>query len=177
MDEENMGSATEQQEDNSLETFKQKFEDQRKRAEKAEAEAKEIREALNSIVQEEQEQVEKQLPTQENGFSFDRLADNLAILKPLEQDEVEELRTQAKELGVDPIKFAQSPAWKAQLEKLKVKRETENDTPEPSHRTAIFEGKTFADIIHDPKASDDSKQKAFEAQRNALLKRGSNQNM
>lgn len=174
MDEEKGNLDAEDQEE-TLESLKQKFEDQRKRAEKAEAEAKEYKGALETLAQEEPEP--EKLPTQEKGFGFDDLADNLAVLKPLEQEEIEELRSQAKDLGVDPIKFAQSKAWQAHLDALRVNKKAENDTPEPSNRTAVFQGKTFTDIVHSKDSSQGDKQAAFEAQRDALLKRGANQNI
>ena len=179
MDEEKGNLDAEDQEE-SLESLKQKFEDQRKRAEKAEAEAKEYKGTLETLAQEINQNPEpepEQLPTQEKGIGFDDLADNLAVLKPLEQEEVEELRSQARELGVDPIKFAQSKAWKAHLDALRVNKKAEDNTPVPSNRTAIFDGKSFEDIVHSKDASDDDKQRAFEAQRDALLNRGVNQNI
>ena len=115
------------------------------------------------------------LPTQEAPIRFDTLADNLSVLRQLEDEEVTELQSQAKELGVDPVKFAKSPAWKAHLESLRTKKKNESRTPEPSYRTAVFEGKTFGEVVGDDKSSDDQKQRAFEAQRDALLKRGRNQ--
>jgi len=147
----------------------QKFLDQQKRAEKAETEAKELKEQLEAL---ETPELKEEEPTQ-----FDKLADDLAVLNPLSTEEVEELRTQAKTLGVDPIVLAQSNAWKAQLDSLRVNIKAEEDTPPSSHRTAVYEGKSFADVVHDKEASGDTRQKAFEAQRDSLLKRGTNQNI
>jgi uncharacterized coiled-coil protein SlyX len=176
MDEENGSPAPEEQEE-SLEELRQKFADQQKRAEKAEAEAKELRGTLESVVNQVAPEEPEQLPTQEKGIGFDDLADNLAVLKPLEQDEVEELRSQAKELDVDPIKFAQSKAWKAHLETLRVNKKAEDDTPEPSNRTAIFDGKTFAEVVNSEETSQADRQAAFEAQRDTVLKSRANQNI
>jgi hypothetical protein len=163
MDEENGNFDAENQGNDS----EQKFKDQQKRAELAEAEAKALKEQLEALTK--QPDLPEKVTT-----TFDDLADNLAVLKPLENDEVEELRKQAKELGVDPIKFAQSPAWKAQLEVIKANRKAEDSTPSPSFRTAVFEGKSFEQIIKDENSSPETRQAAFIAQRDALLKRGVN---
>lgn len=170
MEPEEQVPATEQQPEDT------RFLDQQKRAEKAEAEAKEYKDQLESIAQQMQEEPKLE-EKQEEPNQFDTLADNLSVLKPLETDEVEELRTQSKNLGVDPIKFAQSPAWKTQLESLRANKQAEDKTLAPSNRVAVFEGKTFADVVNDGGSTPDTKQAAFESQRDALLNRGRNQIM
>lgn len=169
MDEENGTPAPVEQDD-----FKQKFEDQQRRAEKAENELKEIKDALEAAASQE-EQTQEPLTAQGNPVQFDSLAENLSVLRNLDDDEVAELQTEAKSLGVDPVKFAKSSAWKAQLETLRANKQEEQQTPEPSHRTAVYEGKTFADVVHEKDATPQQRQAAFEAQRDAILKRGRNQ--
>lgn len=171
MDEENGVPAPEEQEKD----FEAIADDQRKRAEKAEAELKDIKAALEQPTEEEPEPTPAPLPSQEQGIQFDSLAENLSVLRNLDDAEVDELQTEAKALGVDPVKFAKSSAWKAHLDALRVKSKAEATTPEPSHRTAVYEGKSFAEVV----AGDnhDEKQAAFIAQRDALLKRGDNQMM
>ena len=154
-----------------------RFEDQKKRAEKAEAEAKELREQLEALTPKEEPKEEPKpepLTAQEKPIRFDDLADNLSVLRNLDDDEVAELQTEAKTLGVEPVKFAKSSAWQAHLEKLRANKQAESKSPEPSNRTAVFEGKTFAEVISDDKASSQSKQAAFIAQRDAILKKGKN---
>lgn len=168
MDEENGNLDAENQDQDQAPD--QRFLDQQKRAEKAEAEAKALREQLES-------QKTPDLPKRDVASDFDALADNLSVLKPLDNDEVEELRTQAKDLGVDPIKFAQSKAWKAHLDSLRATKKAEDNTPNPSFRTAVFEGKSFNEVISDPNASQETRQKAFEAQRDAVLGKGTNHNI
>ena len=104
---------------------------------------------------------------------FDSLVDNLSAVQGLEKDEITELRTRAKELGADPFTFAKSPVWQTHLDHLRATKKAESKTPAPSHRTAVFEGKTFAEVV----SGDDTaaKQAAFIAQRDALLNRGRNQ--
>ena len=114
------------------------------------------------------------LPKQDDSNQFDSLVDNLSVLKNLDEDEINELRTEAKGLGVDPIKFARSKAFKAHLETFRVNKQAEAKTPAPSHRTAVFEGKTFAEVVTG-ESSPEAKKAAFIAQRDALLNRGRNQ--
>lgn len=133
------------------------------------ARRKNLEEQLATLTQREKQVLpEKEVPTQ-----FDSLVDNLSVLKNLDDDEVTELKTRATELGADPILFAKSPVWKTHLDHLRVSKSAELKTPSPSHRTAVYEGKTFADIV----AGDDdkAKQQAFIAQRDAILGRGRNQ--
>lgn len=152
----------------------QRFLDQKKRAEKAEAEAKALREQLEALKPKAEPKPEP-LTAQEEPIRFETLADNLSVLRNLDDDEITELQTEAKTLGVDPVKFAKSSAWKAHLDSLRVNKKSESKTPEPSNRTAVFEGKTFAEVVKDKDASPEAKQAAFIAQRDALLNRGRNQ--
>jgi hypothetical protein len=165
MDEDQLALAAAEQE--------QRFRDQQKRAEKAEAEATALKEQLEALSRKEEKPV---LPAQEQKIEFDSLADNLSVLRNLEDDEVNELRSQAKDMGIDPIKFAKSKAWQAHLNVLRTDKKTQNSTPEPSHRTAVFEGKTYAEVVQGD-TSPEAKQSAFAAQRDALLNRGRNQSI
>lgn len=119
----------------------------------------------------------QELPAQEVPKPrFDHLADQLSVLRKLDDDEVAELQTRAKELNVDPVTFAKSPVWSAHLNALRANRKAENNTPEPSSRVAVYEGKTFAEVATSD-ATPAEKQAAFIAQRDAILKRGRNQLM
>ena len=122
--------------------------------------------ALNS-------QKEKQdLIPQEN--QFDSIADNLSVLRNLDDSEVTELRVRAKELNIDPAIFAKSPTWKSHIDTMRANRQSDQKTPAPSNRTAVYEGKTFANIVSG-EDSPEVKQAAFIAQRDSLLNRGRNQ--
>lgn len=161
MDEDQLALAAAEQE--------QRFRDQQKRAELAEAEAKALKEQVAALSKEEK----PKLPAEQR-IEFDSLADNLSVLRNLEDDEVNELRTQAKDIGVDPIKFAKTKSWQAHLNEIRAQKKTDTNTLPPSHRTAVFEGKTYAEVVQSD-ASPEAKQAAFAAQRDALLNRGRNQ--
>jgi hypothetical protein len=92
----------------------------------------------------------------------------------LDDEEVNELRTRANELKVDPASFAKSATWKSHLDLMRINKQSEQKTPAPSHRTAVYEGKTFADVVSG-EDSPEVKQAAFIAQRDSLLSRGRNQ--
>lgn len=134
------------------------------------AKRKALEEKLASL----QPKEEPALPTQENPKQFDTLVENLSALRNLDDEEVTELKSRASELGVEPVRFAKSPLWKTHLESLRANKSAELKTPAPSHRTAVFEGKTFAEVVASD-ASPETKKAAFEAQRDALLRRGRNQ--
>jgi hypothetical protein len=136
------------------------------------ARRKELEEKLASIQPKEEK---PELEAQEKPLQFDTLADNLSVLRHLDDDEVTELRTQSKDLGIDPVKFAKSPAWKAHLDTLRTNKKAEETTPEPSRRTAVFNGKTYAEVLKDDSASAEDRQKAYEAHLNSKLKRGRNE--
>lgn len=166
MDDQTGAPAPEQQE------FEQKFHDQQKRAENAEAKARALEEQLAQL---QAQAPEPELPPQDNTDQFETLADHVGVLRGLNDDEVTELQTQAKDLGVDTIKFAKSPMWKAHLDTLRATKQAEAGTPDPSPRAAVYEGKTFADVVSDETTSAVTRQAAFEAQRDSILKRGRNQ--
>jgi len=161
MDEDQLALAAAEQE--------QRFRDQQKRAELAEAEAKALKEQVAALSKEEK----PELPAEQR-IEFDSLADNLSVLRNLEDDEVNALRTEAKDMGIDPIKFAKTKSWQAHLNEIRAQKKTDTNTLPPSHRTAVFEGKTYADVVQSD-ASPETKQAAFTAQRDALLNRGRNQ--
>lgn len=135
------------------------------------AKRKALEEQLAAIPQQE-DKSKKPLKAREP--QFDSLADNLTVLRRLEDDEIAELRSQAKELAVDPITFAKTKAWQSHLESMRASRSSEEKTPEPSHRTAVYEGKTFAEVVSSDIGAE-AKKAAFIAQRDAILNRGRNQ--
>jgi hypothetical protein len=138
------------------------------------AKRKALEEQLAAQTPKEEEKSKRPLKAREP--QFDSIADNLSVLRRLEDDEIAELRSQAKELSVDPIAFAKTKAWQSHLENIRQSRSAEDKTPEPSHRTAIYEGKTFAEVVSG-EDSPETKKAAFLAQRDAILNRGRNQMM
>lgn len=100
--------------------------------------------------------------------------DNIDAISSLAPDERAELRQTAKELNVDPIKFIKSKAGQAQLEKIRVEKKSQGATPTPSNQVPVFNGKPVADILRDPKASKEDKQRAYESRLRGL---GSNQSI
>lgn len=95
--------------------------------------------------------------------SSDWLFDNIDAISSLLPDERTELRQTAKDLNVDPIKFIKSKAGQAQLEAMRAKKKAEGNTPTPSNQVPVFNGRPIKDILTDPKATPDEKQKAYEA--------------
>ena len=136
------------------------------------AKRKALEEQLAALSTPKEDKSKKPLKAREP--EFDSLADNLTVLRRLEDDEIAELRSQAKDLSVDPIALAKTKAWQSHLENIRATRKSEDKTPEPSHRTAVYEGKTFAEVVSG-EDSPEAKKAAFIAQRDAILNRGRNQ--
>jgi hypothetical protein len=146
--------------------FREKFE--REASEKA-ALAKELAELKSK---------NSQLPTEANpetpkpaGFDQDSFLDNLEVIRDLASDELAEVRSEAKNLGVDPIKYVKSKAGQAHLKELRSTKKNQDSTPNPSNRVPQFNGKPATAALTDEKASPADKQKAFEA---LIRGRGSN---
>jgi hypothetical protein len=171
MDNENGDAPAEKTEQDSSEEvarIQAAFADQQKRAEKAEAELKELKKLTINSKSEGDEQkpdankrldeFERDMQLRDQGYSTEEVRYLKTVLrgsgKPLE------------EILGDPFVTA---AIKAKREEARAIA----NTVEPSFRTpsALYEGKTYAEVVtsHDSKPTD--KQSAFEAQRDAILGR------
>jgi hypothetical protein len=104
------------------------------------------------------------------GLDQDALLDNLEVFRALETDEIAELRSEAKALEIDPVKYIKSKAGQAHLKELRSSKKTQESTPAPSNRIPQFNGKPATAAFTDEKASPAEKQKAFEA----MMKKGVN---
>jgi hypothetical protein len=104
------------------------------------------------------------------GLDQDAFLDNLEVFKALESDEITELRSEAKALGVDPVTYIKSKGGQAQLKELRNSKKTQDSTPSPSNRIPQFNGKPVTATLTDEKATPADKQKAFES----MLRKGSN---
>lgn len=93
---------------------------------------------------------------------FDTLATFVEATRDLQPAELNELRSEAKELGIDPMKFIASKSGKAHLEKIRATAKSTGATPSPSNKVRTFNGKPVDDVFKDPSASPVDKQKAFE---------------
>lgn len=105
--------------------------------------------------------------------AFDAIADNIALLRNLDDEELGELRTEAKALGVSPESYAKSKAWSAQLSALRQEKQSRQVTVSSGDRPVLYEGKTWDDIVTDTNASAAQKQAAFDALRQARQTRRS----
>lgn len=98
----------------------------------------------------------------EKPLDFDTIADSLNVLRELSKDEFEELRSEAKTLGIDPAKYVKSKAGQAHLNEYRTVQKSKSASPAPSARIPVFNGKPVTQIFTDPKASPQEKQAAFE---------------
>lgn len=93
----------------------------------------------------------------------DWLFDNIDAISSLTPEERTELRTTAKELNVEPVKFIKSKAGQAQLEKIRAEKKSTNATPSPSNAVPTFKGKPIKDVLTDSNATPAEKQEAYES--------------
>lgn len=133
--------------------------------EKAKKESEE-KAALQARIKEFEEKANSQkLETTEKVQSpadFDTLADNLAVLRNLSDDEVNELRTEAKNLKIDPVQYIKSKGGQAHLNEYRRVATSKESTPAPSGRIPVFNGKPVNQIFTSD-ASKAEKQAAWEA--------------
>lgn len=102
---------------------------------------------------------------------FSTMKEIALVTKELDSDELEELELQAKEVGVDPVKFARTPVWKSHLKGFRSEKQKSQSTPSPSSRTGSRAARNFSKTVSNDKASSEEKQRAFEAKRDEVLGR------
>ncbi len=144
------------------------FADQQRRAEKAEAELKELKQLAITNKSEGDEQkpdpnkrldeFERDMQLRDQGYSTEEVRYLKTVLRGSGKS-LEEV------LG-DPFVTA---AIKAKREEAKVVA----NTVDPSFRTAtaLYQGKTYAEVVNAPDSKPTDKQAVFEAQRDAILGR------
>jgi len=115
-----------------LETNKRLFE----RAKKAEAEKKELAEKVRLLSQKKDE----------SSASFDPLVDAVLAVKSLEPDEITELGSEARTLGLDPVKYIKSTAGKAHLSQIRSAKKSKEASPETPGRSPVYKKYTQADL-------------------------------
>jgi transketolase len=143
----------------------------REKFEKSEAEKAELSKQLEAIKA--QQLPKADAPKEEKIDLNESLFENISAIRSLADDELSELRGTAKELGVDPVKYIKSKAGLAQLKDFRAQRKTQETTATPSSKIPTFNGKPISQILTDPKASPEEKQKAFEAR----MKKGANSSL
>lgn len=94
--------------------------------------------------------------TKETPDVFDSVADNLSVLRNLSDDEVKEMRVQAKELGIHPVSFIKSRAGQAYLGSFRQEQKVARATPAPTNR-----GNTAKEVKEYDKMGRDEKEAAY----------------
>lgn len=99
---------------------------------------------------------------------FETIAGFVQTTKDLSREELAELTSEAKSLGLDPMRYLASKAGKAHLAEFRKTNTSTSATPSPSNNVKLYNGKPADDVLRDPNASPAEKQKAMEAK----LKKG-----
>jgi len=110
------------------------------------------------------EEVEEQSP-------FQTMKEIALVTKSLDSDELDELELKAKELGIDPVKFARTSVWKSNLETYRSAKQKNEGTPAPSGRARAVKSQKLAETLASDTATQSEKQSAFEQARDAALSR------
>jgi hypothetical protein len=86
-------------------------------------------------------------------------------------EDINDMSAFAKGKGITLAEAKQNAFVKSVIDARKAEREAENSTLKPSNRSVMVDGKSATDILRDPKASADEKQRAFEAKRSTFKPR------
>lgn len=142
----------------------------RTKAKSVEEENRLLKDKLKSF---ENQNINKGEAPKEDVSDFDRVVDNFDAIRDLAPGELSELRSSAKELGVDPVKYIKSKAGQALITQMRQTQKTQEATPSPSSRIKTFNGKPVNEVLTSDKASLAEKQAAFESM---MGRKGLNQN-
>ena len=82
------------------------------------------------------EQGEKPVEEKKVDDPFDVMADNLAVMRDLDGNELTEMRTQAKSMGIHPVNFIKSKAGQSYLKSFRKEQKVAQATPSPTNRAA-----------------------------------------
>lgn len=145
----------------------------REKAEKEASEKSELQKKLAELEKASSKPLQEEKAPEAPKPDFDSIWDNIEAIQGLSTDEVVELRSEAKALGVSPVNYIKSKAGQAHLKEFRSTKKSQEATPTPSKRIPVFNGKPIDSILSDPNASAGDKQKAFEARMNS--RKGLNQ--
>lgn len=88
-------------------------------------------------------ELQEQKPVQPSAGS---IYEQVSLLKNIEQDEMEDIESQASDLGVDVIKFIKSGAGKTYLNQIRAKKKSENASESIPGKSPVFKKFTQDDI-------------------------------
>lgn len=117
--------------------------EQRKHKEKK---LKQLQEALSDDTSE-QDDSDSDSGTEET--DFDRIVNVTTKIGGLEPDEVNEMRSKAKDLGVSPEKFLDSEVGQKYLQSYRSEKQVEESTPAPSNRGITVNKKSFDEMSNE----------------------------
>lgn len=161
------GGSDDQNSQQTPEEITQKNKELFARAKKAEEENKSLKAKLQELEQEApgknkgESAKETTQAAQEKGLSVE---DFLAMRRAkLSDEEIANVVSKAKELGVSPTKLVEDETFKLGLERQREKAQVEQTTPPPSNRAAVLENKSWDQLTPEERAKPENVVKAFEA--------------
>lgn len=138
---------TETSDDSSEKDWEEIAKDQRKRAEKAESTVDKLQEALSDDTESEQD--DSTNSESDDSSDFDRIYNVTKKVGQLADDEFNEVKSRAKELGVSAEKFLDSKAGEEYLKSYRKDKQVEESTPAPSSRGVTVGDKSFEDMSNE----------------------------
>lgn len=77
---------------------------------------------------------------------FNSLVENFSIIKELKGEEISALQSEARDLGVDPVKYIKSNAGKAHLDLIRKQARSNDANPEIGAKSPVYKKYTQADL-------------------------------
>ena len=78
-------------------------------------------------------------------------------------EEIKQMETFAKGSGKSLLEAKDDPFVQAAIKNIRAEKRVEDAIPSSSPQAKVYKGKTYEEVIKDPEASKEDKQKAFEA--------------
>lgn len=153
----------------------------REKAEKAEAQAKELQEKLDALQKAENKapkEDKKPDKTSELEDRFSKLEQSEAKRQFGEEHgysnkETDEIFAYASGRGIDPSEAKDSIVVQAMIDAIRAEQKAKNVVPESSGKATLSGGKTLGEVLTDPEASPKDKQAAFEERMSNSKKKNS----
>lgn len=123
----------------------------------------------NKILSDELENYKK--PKENSGSDYigklDEIDQKVELrLRGYSQDEISEIHAYATAKKINLLEAVEAPFVKGAIKSIREEQKSRDNTPEPSSRSHIvYQGKTFREVLIDPKATESDKQAAFDAMR------------
>lgn len=120
------------------------------------------------------EEVKPHVQSNEQGFKD--IEDRVELrMQNYEPEEISEIAVFAKAKGISITEAAKAPFIQAAISSLRAEKKSKDNTPSPSNRGIVYNGKPVKEVLTSDSSTKEDKQAAFEALKNARLKGNKNE--